>query len=589
MADRVPGVTTNYVRNSDIAGIAPNNRCLIWALVAAGALATPNTPFRATSSAYVAAQTGGAWTQASRLYAAARTQADAELWIMPITDPGGTAGTRLITFTSAPEYDATNGWQLGSATALAQGTDVTLDVGGQVATASCLAGDTWATVATKVQAALATIPDLVMSVARNGADLTLTDRHASLITDDMPIRVTFSNPSCGGAAKAGTVTLANNATGAGTVSLTDGILTDSYTFANADTPAAIAGGLRDNINKYGPLRAALANPATGVVTLFYRDDRWVRRHSASITAAVGTTVSLAMGTAGSGTPTLTGAGNALEKLSGDQAYKTWCNPFTDVTSLGAEITTIIAQDAAPVEKGQFLVSCISSALPQVSLIGATTPALSTTELCAVLHYQGATVPAAQIAARVAAEIAATDDHGRNFNGLVLKGSESMPLAVPHRADRSRRDDWNSGIAGGYAPVAVNGANQVYVVSCMTTFAPSNSVNKKLTKWSGALVPMYLRAGLREHLSTAFMTPGQGKSVKARGKPRTSRAITTVGVRSEVIAFFKKMDALDLFDFSPDVEPAVRVQIAVSPTTIQVVAPFVLLADLDRIEVDAYPA
>lgn len=588
MADKVPGVSTTYIRESDVSGTAPNNRCLIFGLMAAGSLATPNVPFRARSAANVAAQTGGAWSHATRMYRAARVQADAEMWILPITDPGGTAGTRIIKFIAAPTYDATNGWELGSATALAQGTDVTVDVGGQIATASCAAGDTWATVATKVKAALDAITDLVVTVGRVNETLTLTDRHTALITDDLPVRVSFSNATSGGAASAGTLTLANNATGAGTVSLTDGIITNSWTFANTDTPAASAASLRDVINKYGPLRGALANPATGVITLYYRDDRYIRRHSASITAAVGTTVALAMGTAGAGTPTLSGAGNALEKLTADQAYKTWANPFADATSMGAAITTIIAQDAAPIEKGQLLVACISSGIPSVSLLGATSPALTTTELCTVLYYQGSPVPAAQIAARVAAEIAAEDDYGRNYNGLVLKQSESMPLAAPHRADRSTRDNWNTALTEGYAPVAVNGGNQTYVVSGRTTFAAANAVGQKLQKWAGALIPMALRAGLRQALADAFMRPGYGKSIKAHGEPKTDRAVTTKGVRSVVIAFFKKADSQDLYDFDTDIEGAVKSVVDVTPTTIKITAPFRFPADLDRIEVEAYP-
>lgn len=591
MADLVPGVSTFYTRDSDVGADSPNNRCLLFGLVAPGALAGLNTPFAATSQAFVDAQTGGAWTHASRLYRAARAQReDAEIWIVPLPDPAGTAATRLLKFAGVPTYDVSNGWTISSATTAAQASDCYIDVAGQVVNFSFAASATWAQIAAAAQAALAAVPDLVVTPSVNSDTVTLTDRHAAALGDDLPVRVWFTNPACGVAVIAGTLTMATTATGAGTLALTDGIQTASVAVANNDTIASRATALRDQVNIVGPVRAAVANPATGVLTLYHRDDRWVRRLSASITAAIGMTATLAAGTAGAGVPTLSGANGPLAQVAKDIAFKVYVQPFADVTSLGASATHLIAQDAAPIEKGQVLFTAISSALPASSLIAATTPALSTTELTCVLHHQGSCVRAGEIAARVGAEVSAEVDHGRNYNGLRLRSTDVMPLAVPPREDRSGRDTWQAGIAAGYAPVAVDAGNRAYVVSARNTFAAASAVTKKLQKWSGALIPIYFRASLRQRLGALFFTPGDGKSIKAKGQPRTRRAVTAKGVRSEILALIKEWDALDLFDYSDDIDAAVRVIVDLStPGAIAAYVPFRATVDFDRLNIYAAPA
>lgn len=118
---------------------------------------------------------------------------------------------------------------------------------------------------------------------------TLTDRHASLITDDLPIRASFSNPAAGVALSMGTLTIATTATGAGSVTLSDGVLTASYTFSNGDLVAAITSGAATAINASTGYRAAQDSGAAGVITIYYQGDRYARRLTSTITAAVGTT------------------------------------------------------------------------------------------------------------------------------------------------------------------------------------------------------------------------------------------------------------------------------------------------------------
>ena len=590
MADQTPGVSTSFNRDSDVSGTAPNSRLLLHGMVPAGAQATPGVPFLATSLSQVQAQSGGAgWPQLVRNYLAAKSEpasVGAEIWCLPIADPAGTSATRLLKFMSAPTYSS--GWQVGSASATAAGTDLYVDVGGQVVSFPIPSGTTWANCAALAHAALQTLgSDLAYASSVNSATVTLTDRHASAITDDMPIRVWPSNPSWGGAVSMGTLTIATTASGAGSVTLSDGVNTASYTFANGDLVAAITAGAATAINASTGYRAAQDSGAAGVITLYHLPDHYARRLSSTITAAVGTTAVLAAGTAGSGTPSLS---SALTFLAGEStAYRAWALAQADVTALGAVASHVIAQDAPPIEKGQIVFSAISTALPASALPGATTPALSTTELMIVLHAQAATVPAAQIAARVAVQVAAEGDgdQARNYNGLRLSGSDGMPLSAAHKSDRSGRDVWNAGISAGYAPVTVDDSGRWYVVLARTTYASANPIRQKLKKWSGALLPIFFRADLRQHLGTVFFPPGEGKSLKGKGKPHGDRAVSRAGVKSEVLAKIAEWDNMDYFDGVSDVAPMIRVDVVGG--RVQAAVPFRSVADLDYIDIEGYPA
>lgn len=587
--DQTPGVSTSFNRDSDVSGTAPNSRLLLFGLVPAGAPAPAGVPFLASSLSQVQAQSGAAWAQLARNYQAAKSEpasVGAEIWCLPVADPAGTSGTRLLKFLSAPTYSS--GWQVGSASSTAAGTDLNIDVGGQIVSFAVPSGTTWANCAALAHAALQTLgSELAYASSVNSATVTLTDRHASLITDDMPIRVWASNPAWGGAVSCGTLTIATTASGAGSVTLSDGVNTGSYTFANGDLVAAITAGVATAINASTGYRAAQDSGAAGVITLYYRDDRYARRLSSTITAAVGTTAVLAAGTAGSGTPSLSAA---LTFLSGEStAYRAWALAQADVTALGAVASHIIAQDAPPIEKGQIVFSAISTALPASALPGATTPALSTTELMIVLHAQAATVPAAQIAARVAVQVASegNGDQGRNYNGLRLSGSDGMPLAAAHKSDRSGRDTWNAGISAGYAPCSVDDQGRWYVVLARTTYASANPIRQKLKKWSGALLPQYFRADLRQHLATTFFPPGEGRSLKSKGKPHTDRAVTAAGVKSEILTKIAEWDDKDYFDGVADIAPMIRVEVVGG--RVKAAVPFRSVTDLDNIDIEGYPA
>lgn len=586
MANRIPGIRTSFDRNTDPGNIAPNNRLLLWGMVPAAADITLNAPFLATSQRQVETKCL-AYSQLARLYKAARTapgSIGAEVWCLPVAEPsGGTAATHTITFLASPTYDSSKGWILGTNTAALYATQCEIDVAGQVVTFGIPAGTDFAGCATLAEAALDAVSDLVVVASKASATVTLTDRFKGEHGNDLPIRVTFSNPAAGVSASPGTVTFATNASGDGVATLTADFLTAQATITNGDTPAVVAAAMRDATNAAAfPLRAALADPATGVVTLFFKDDWYCHRLSVADTAA-GMTSTGAFGTAGAGVPAISTALTGL--TSGTIAYKAWCFPGVDSASWGTIATHIIAQDATPIEKGQFVLGCLTGGLPASNFTDGTSPKLNSSELFALLWAQGAVVRGGELAARAAMMVAVETFAGRNFNGRRLLGSETMPLGIPHQAARPSRDTQNTAIETyQLAPVVVDDAGYNAVLLSRTTFKSAGAIQDKLTKWSGALIPMYFRASLRVRLSIVTA----GKNLKVHSEPQTENAIGLKGIRGEVFSLMKGWDLLDLYDGAEGMREAVKAGVsATSATGVVVDMPFRTVADLDWIDIQAY--
>ena len=125
-----------------------------------------------------------------------------------------------------------------------------------------------------------------------------------------------------------------------------------------------------------------------------------------------------------------------------------------------------------------------------------------------------------------------------------------------------------------------------MVSARTTWGGASPRTAKLRKWSGALLPIFFRADLRQHLAGVFFPAGNGKSLKAKGQPHGQRAVSVKGVKSEVLAKIVEWDNLDYFDGVEGIASAIRVEPVGG--TVKVAVPFRSVADLDRVEVTGYP-
>lgn len=578
-----PGVFFSY-RIGDTGATVPNRRVLLFGYVPSGAPAVLNTPFLALSKDQVDSLASGPQYMLPRAYAAAKSQlpagVGAEIWCVPLPAPsGGVKAIHRITFLAAPVAGV-----LGSNTTAKTAVQCRIRFSGIGTTFQIAQGDTFAQMATKALAALQLLPDLPLSVTISGGDTLLCeDWHAGEHGNDMPILVEFSNTDAGVAASPGTVTVSGPATGAGTFTVRGTVKSAQVSYINAEVDATVAARMVAKLNSDSySVAAATASPATGVVTLFYRNERPLHRVSAS-TSGAGITVASALGTSGSGTPSLT---SALTTLAADsQSYKCWAPFWVDLSNWGTLAAHLIGQNETPIEKNQVAIASLSLSLTDVAtldLAANTSPALTASPLFFPVWEQGAAVCAWELGARVAAMVAAETFQAENFNDRQLKGTDAAPLPVPHRADRSTPDDENTAITSLHlAPIHVDAEGYNAIVRSSTSYKATGSIDEKLEKWSAILAIHYYRQDLKAYLQKTF----PGRNIKRFGKPRTVKSVSPAGVKTAVYQKMLEWDAADLYDGAEQLRDAVMAGVLVSPTRIDVALPLRPPADLDQLSVE----
>lgn len=584
-----PGVYTSW-QISDPGSSTPNNKALVFGYLTGGYSADLNAPFQATSQAQVDGLAGPR-SMLAHAYAAAKAQngaaQGAEIWLVPLAEPSsGTAATHFITFTAAPVVSSGK-LILGSNTTASTTHICTIYLGARrVASFRIAKGETFATSAANAKTEMELLTDLEVSIGISTATLTLTDHHKGAHGSYLPIRVDFSDPAGGVAASCGTLTLANNAAADSTITLTTHTKPITAAIASGDTPAVAAPKVRDAINADSfPVFAAIPSVATGVITLFYRTGRWAHLLAAATTDATQTTT-LACGTAGAGDPTLT---SALAALSADaSAYRAWSCFWHDATTWGTAATHIEGQAVSPIEKGQTAHGCLlTGGVSNVTGFAASTsPALNLSPRYTVNWYQGSPLRPWEVSARTAVMAASGQRPSLNYNGMPLIGSDTAPVAAAPRPDRCTAEEAETALRAGLCPIVVGADNLPHVLLARTTYKPKGFLDGKLRKWSCILTIDYYRYDLRVYLTALYMPQdaSDAKKIKAVSEPRTSMAVSPAAVKRAIFARIKGWDDRDLYDGADASRDAIMAGILVSPTRIDVGAPFKPLADLDQISV-----
>lgn len=598
---RSPGVVTSFNRTGSIGDVGQNNRMIVPGQVPPSCTMPLNTPYLPTGQTDVDNQTG-AYSHLAHCYKAARSQPQAvgaEVWVLPVLDPsGGTVSTHVLTFLSQPTYDQTNGWIPGTATTLTQATTVDIEIGGfQTVSFRGNVGDTWAVIAQAYKTAAALVTDYPVVCSGSGAVITLTDRHAGAIGEQLWIRVRIYNSASGLAISPGTITVTGAAGADSTVVYGCGadlavFTTPSVAIPNSTLAVAAALLIRAGINGQAfPVLAAVA-AAGSVVTLYYVSDVFHGRLFETLTGAVTQTVVLAQGTIGGGNVSLTAAVAALQ--AGDLSFAAIAQTWDDTSTWTSIAAYVIAADAPGVERGQMAFGAItggllmqpSAALPQAA-------SLTTSELFSVQWAQGWPVRTGEIAARTCALVASASRPATNFNNVAHRGNAGKPLPLPHRMYRPTDTGGGSQVelcidSYNMAPLTVQRGLPT-IRMALTTFASSGQAQLKLTKWSGALLPIFFRRDIRFTLSQKFMggPDGGALSVKAVDKPQTAFSIDPAGVVAELYALAVRWGQLDYYDNVAGLLAAITAGINVSPTRIDAVMPFNGVADLDQIVVDGF--
>ena len=587
----VPGVYTSW-QISDPGSTAPNNKALLFGYMTPGYTASPNAAMLAVTQAQVNAECGPR-SMIAKVFAAAKAQlglagAGAELHLVPLIEPSaGTAATHLITFLAQP-VPSSGKLVLGTNTAALTTHLCSIFIGARlVASFVVKKDDTFADIAANAKAELDELADLEVTVTINTATLTLTDNHKGEHGTFLPLRVDFSDPAGGVAASPGTLTIALDAAANSVITLTTHVRPCAVAIAATNTPALAAPKVRDGINADSyPVYAAIPSVATGVVTLFFRTGRWAHLLGGSTTDNT-QTVTMAVGTAGAGVPTLT---SALSSLAGDaSAYRAWACFWTDATTWGTTATNIEGQAVSPIEKGQTAHGClVTGGVANVTGFPASTsPALNVSPRYTINWYQGSPLRPWEVSARTASAVAAGQRPSLNFNGLPLIGNDNAPVAVPPKADRPTLTEINTALNFGLCPIAAGTDNRPHVVSSRTTYKAVGFTDAKLKKWSCILTIDYYRLDLRVYLTALYLPQTEtqdAKKIKAVGTPRTSLAVSPDSVKRAIFARIKKWDDMDIYDGAEQSRDALMAGILVSPTRIDVAAPFRPLADLDQVSI-----
>jgi phage tail sheath gpL-like len=590
----MPGVFTSWAV-SDPGATTPNNRALLFGYVQAGYPATPNQAFQAVTQSQVNGQVGPK-SHLGKVFAAGKAQlgaagVGADIWLVPLQEPAaGVQATHLLKFMAQPVADNNGKLILGSNVGALTTHVCEIYLGARrIAAFVVKKDDTFATIATNAQAELDKLTDLEITPARAGDTITFTDQHKGEHGNDCPLRVDFSDPAGGVAASPGTATFAAGPAGAnGSATLKTHVRDCVASIANADTDAASAGKLRDAINSDSyPVYAAIANPATGVVTLFYRTGRWAHKLSTSVSGIAPQTLTAAVGTLGVGVPTLT---SALSTLAGDTtAYRAWGCFWTDAATWGTLSTHIEGQSVSPIEKGQTAHGCLTTGgVANVTPFpGSTTPKLEVSPRYAISWYQGSPMRNWEVAARTAVMVAAGQRPSLNYNGMPLVGTDSTPVAAAPKADRPTLDELNTALVAGLAPIAVGTDGLPHVVSSRTTYKAVGFTDAKLKKWSCILTIDYYRLDLRIYLSSLYLpqtSTQDAKRIKTKSPVRTSLALSPDSVKAAIFRRVKLWDDMDIYDGSDSARDAIFAGILVSPTRIDVALPMRPPADLDQLSV-----
>jgi phage tail sheath gpL-like len=520
----VPGVYIQLNLNGSGSGLnSATKRILLSGYKAASGTASPDAPVQIVQQSDANAAFGQG-SDLARLFAATVSQigaGTADVFCLPSLEPSsGTASTHLIAF-------------VGTATGSGS---VDVFCCGYKTSVAIASGDTPTIIATNVAAALNLVLDLPVTAASSTGTVTLTYRHKGVTGNDLPTIVNM-NGSTGVQASPGTITLTGTASAAGSITVTVGGTTITAPLSGTET-ATQAG------DKLVTAIAASANPVTavnaaGVVTLYYNYGRVVHKVTAASTAT-GLTVAAAVGTAGAGTPTLTAA---LSNVAAQQAYRNWATCYNDTTSLGTMSAHIELYANGLYQKDQILHYGSTDSLTTSGAVPVnTTPTLSSSPRYAGIWCVDSPQQAYELAGRTAGLLCIQDYYAKNFDGMALSTSGTVPLMLPAKASRPIPSDNNAAMYSYHiTPLVAN--DQTGTLQIMRGMTTSRGNDQRQWNWSFINTLGYYRFDMNAFLVSRF----QGKSLKLTGIPSTPNVTNPASIADAVYERLLSYDQADLFD------------------------------------------
>lgn len=578
----VPGFFGYIDYNAQGGSAAASRRALLWGYVGSTAQRTLNQPWL-PSSQQEADDGCERGSDLARFYAAALSQpgaTDAEVWLMPIAAPsGGVASVYKYTVIGTP---------------LKPGT-INLAVSSQsIAAVGFTTSDTASTIATALAAAITALKDSsIASAAAVGAVITVTYKHKGTTGEDFPVRCDISPSGSGMVLSPGTLTIAVNATGAGSIKVAFGALSVSTAIANADTPAQMAAKVIASFNADSYPMAAQANAVPEKVDLVFVNGKDVRRLIASVLTSTGTTVDLGSGatdgtgsasslsyngTLGTGAPSLSAA---LTNLTSLDSFRSWAVPWLDAATVGAIATHIESNSDGSIngQKQQVLTIVGTSAS---SVDGAVAPATSPNLTTSAPHYgigwsPDAPVQGMELAARIAVKRATVwlDEPRFNFNGYQVRGSSRAPILLP--PTRPSLDAQNTALRTyALAPVVKGRSGYLEVVKGRST---SLATDKRLWAWSAEAQAAFHHFDLGDRFSKRL----GGASIVRYGEPKAAGLFDTASIESIVREALVDWEKAGHYDGAEALAPLVKATIDPgNPFRFNVKYPESPVVDLDQV-------
>lgn len=341
-----------------------------------------------------------------------------------------------------------------------------------------------------------------------------------------------------GNAAAGTLTIANAATGSGVLSLYIGNDLVQIAVANGDAVANTATALAAAVNNLADLPVTAA-AALGVVTLTARNEGTIGNQidlEAAITPGIGSTVAVVAMAGGTIDPDIQ---DALDKVYASQ-YSLVITPYNDATSL-ATLRDHLDAVSGPIEQrpgvGYYAVdSTLASAITLAT-------GLNSGRLVGAL-LRGTRSPSYEIAAAFAAVRASESDPARPLNYLPLKG-----IAAPPEAQRLTRQEQESAMGGnGVTPLQVGPGQQVQIVRAVTTYVENMAGVPDISLLDVTTIDTldYTRRAVRERLLLRFPRA----KLSAKTPPR---------VRTEVLDVLNRLERLEILENVAANRPGVIVE------------------------------
>lgn len=515
-------------------------------------------PFNAQSDVDTA---HGRGSQVARAFAAFQSHIGAGLaepWVLGIDPPsGGTAATFTTTIA-------------GTATSAGS---IDMWVAGYRASIGVASGDTPTVIAAALDAELDQILDAPATFGASSGTLTSTMVHKGIDGNDLPIMIRKT-----GAATVtispGIVTFSGWA-GAGTCTLAVGATTITSTVETSNDVSATNLATAINAGNY-PVTAS-ANAA--VVTLYYRNDRVVRRITAS---ATGATATLTLhGTTGALAPTVTTAITNIEGLK--KGFSAIVTPWTDSATLDSIYDSIVVQENGLNQKGPMVFLASAGSLTTAgAIVTAPEPDLTASPRFWLSWCREAAVQAYEIAARCAAVYVESDYWPQNLAGMALRTRGGVPLLNPHLQDVPSDADINSALRTYYlTPVSPDSRDNLVIVRPRTT---SNASNQDLHEPSIIRQSDRFRHDLRQRLTDNF----SGKNYR-NSTPKTPNTITTSSVKDCVYVFCREKDDQDLFDDAEAFKDAISVEVdSIVNTRFNVYVPHAVIRSLYQLGVVQSP-